>query len=160
MTDITQSNQTLEQQMHELLGTAAPFGAKRMSRADLKKGHVAIAGEKPVAFVKDVSTHHIGEVVSMDEMLTAATAASPPSLALQVNDFNMHMRIECQHKTGMIRHRAEMMRQRAREFDDIADSLDREMAAAMRQNNAINMVVEEIERLLSEYAHIEPTRVT
>lgn len=67
--------------------------------------------------------------------------------------------IETEDRSQRLRHRAEMMRRRANEFDELADNLDKAVHYAISKTDGVLAIVTEIEDLLSRYAHIEPQKV-
>ena len=58
-----------------------------------------------------------------------------------------------------MRHRADMLRNRARQLDDEADLFEKKQQELSRTNFTLMEDIEEIEDILRSLAHIEPQRV-
>lgn len=63
-------------------------------------------------------------------------------------------------RASALRHRADMMRRRAEEFDDMADSLIKSVEASVLRLTKLVSFDAEVQELLQRHAHIEPQRVS
>lgn len=118
---------------------------------------------KPWIRRKDLSNHHIPTpdgVPSMQEMMDAADReASANDITVDHPRYVRDAGVENDDLAGRLRHRATMMRQRADQFDLLADQFVdshlRSLEAAVRSYDELGG---RIRRLLEEHKHVEPTR--
>jgi hypothetical protein len=119
---------------------------------------------------KDIKPHHIQpgstlpvdkarkEVPSMQEVLDAADRDDYPG----ANHYGYlrDVGVSNDDLAGRLRHRAALMRQRADQFDEIADRYRNAhlnaLEAAVRSYDELSI---QIQRLLDEHKHVEPTKV-
>lgn len=129
---------------------------------DLVRG-IADLHPRNKMFRKDVSAHHIPtpEVPSMQDILDAAEA-SENALTSDPDHYGYLRNIGVSNDdlASQLRQRAMLMRQRADEFDEIAD---RYREQHLRQLESVVRSYDEttisIIRLLKEHKHVEPTKV-
>jgi len=86
-------------------------------------------------------------------------AIDQKDLLKQTTDYTTLLHLEVDTLSSQLRHRAEMMRRRADEFDDMADSLIDAYNQHSSKSNHIVTTCEDIKETLQEHAHIEPTKV-
>jgi len=127
---------------------------------DLAKGIADLHPLRKPVFRKDVSNHHIPtrEVASMQEILDAADKDDYPD----VNHYGYlrDVGVSNDDLSGRLRHRAALMRQRADQFDEIADRYrDAHLKALETAVRSYDELTIQIQRLLDEHKHVEPTKV-
>lgn len=119
-------------------------------------------------FHKDTETHHVGveidgEVIDIKtgrpDLSEAMRRVDAADFSFHTTNFNDTIDAESMGLASQMRHRATMMRQRADEFDNIADRLVIQGQNNIDNNNKFREVTDEIRQILIEHAHIKPTQV-
>ena len=107
---------------------------------------------------KDVSPHHIKAGIS--EILdNTGLPPEPDKPQGAVDIFLRDKLLENQSLADRIRHRANLMRERANEFDDIADLFERKQFDEFEKNLLqYEMTVINLLELLASHAHVEPKK--
>jgi len=110
---------------------------------------------------KDVTPHHIPqpEVMSMQEILDAADRAGADS-DLVIDHYRYLRDVDVQNDdvAGRLRHRATLMRQRADQFDQMADKYREACASLESAVRSYDELSIRILRTLEEHKHVEPTK--
>lgn len=76
----------------------------------------------------------------------------------QTNTYSQLVVTESISAVDLLRHRADMMRRRADEFDEMADKFQSAVDKIVKDTGSVNDTHQAILNLLSEHAHIKPTR--
>lgn len=102
---------------------------------------------------KDVSSHHI----SMSNIIKALEKNDLISMS---QHYRLLMDTEAQELVSKLRHRADMMRQRAHEFDAIADGIEKFSDDLGNKVETFVTTHTQTTEVLHAVAHINPSKVT
>ena len=89
----------------------------------------------------------------------AMRRADAADFGFHTQNFNDTIDAEAMALSSQMRHRATMMRQRADEFDEIADKMVAQARGNIQMNNSFRTAAEEVRTILQLHAHIKPTQV-
>lgn len=117
--------------------TAIP---RLITRNELRDGYKALVGEEPKGFNK--------LLIEIDKT----------DVDHQTNTYCQLIVVEGQTAVDQLRHRADMMRRRADEFDEMADKFQSAVDKIIKDTGSVSDTHQAILNLLSEHAHIKPTR--
>ena len=107
---------------------------------------------------KDVSPHHIGTVAPQEPIQQLLDRVNAQDIREDV--FLQAVALELQTYRERLRHRADMMRRRAQEFDEYADDLGHREEAIKEYVFMLLNHMKEVNEVLDAHAHVEPTKVT
>jgi hypothetical protein len=103
-----------------------------------------------------ITLEQIMEPVSMSDVVGKL---SKDDLQLQSAGYNQLMTLEGKVLIDQLRHRADMMRRRAHEFDTMADNIEKTIPTLAHHVDTFSSMYEETLTILAAHAHIKPTKV-
>jgi hypothetical protein len=94
------------------------------------------------------------------EISRGSVIAAPNVFSTAIDSAIRDLYLDSDELSNRLRHRAEMMRRRANEFDDIADDLSMTKYISVRGVlESFDEKLRSINTILDEHAHVEPKKV-
>jgi hypothetical protein len=110
--------------------------------------------DKPM---KDVSPHYVGkETGNISELINRLEEVD---FQTHTDKYRAEVDLLAEDLASQLRHRADMMRRRAHEFDELAGSLESLSKRVVDNSLTFYSSTEDVRTLLAEHAHINPTKV-